>query len=253
MIKVENITTSGWEAALRGMRNPMNSWDKSDTKWGESRGENGLIAYSVPRIGRNDLGLMRSLYQAGTECRKYLRMIHVSMDITAPLYWYKEFDTYKVGVSSNGCSTMHKLFDKKFEVSDFSFDGGSDAISGDKHISRIVRQMNVLRSAYLKADTLREVMTPEQLQNTVEELHCRNLEEMKKAIWRTAVQQLPSAYNQKRTIDMNYENVFNILHQREGHRLTEWNSFVEILKSLPYVKEISRGLAIPKLKKEEKQ
>ena len=212
MIKVENIDVCGFEHAIRGMRNPMNSWDNSDSEY--RKGIDGMsIDASMAnnyQIGKYDLDLMKRLYKAGTEHRKYLRQIFVSMDITAPLYWWKEFDTYKVGIVSNSCSTMHKIHAKEFELDDFSHE-------------------HLLRSAL------------DNLSGTIETLNKYRvvyLESKDKAYWWQMIQLLPSSYNQKRTITMNYENVMNIIHQRTGHKLDEWNEFVKILNGLPYVKEI---------------
>ena len=208
MIKVENIEVWGFKHAIRGMRNPMNSWDKSDSYF---RGE---TSWSV---GKNDLDLMRRLYKAGTEHRKYLRQISVSMDITAPLYWWKEFDTYKVGTVANSCSTMHKIHDKFFDVDDFScehlqeFWDSSDAEYREA-LKTTIRALNNAREIYLKTKD--------------------------KKYWWYMIQLLPSSYNQRRTITMNYENVMTIIKQRTGHKLDEWNQFVETLKGLPYITEI---------------
>jgi hypothetical protein len=203
MIKVENIQVHGFEAAVRGMRNPLESWSRSD-----SVGET---------IGDADLELMRKLYKAGTEHRKYLRMITVTMDVTAPLYWWKEEETYRVGTVSNSCSTMHKLTAKKFELQDFSFD---KIDIYDMRASRaaygVVEVLNEYRDAYLKETD----------------------ETKKKKLWYTMIQLLPSSYNQKRTLFMNYEVVMNIINQRSGHKLDEWNEFVKIIFNLPYIAEI---------------
>ena len=209
MLKVENIDVWGFEHAIRGMRNPLNSWDKSDSRYiavGEHYED---IKYV---IGESDLGLMKRLYKAGPEHRKYLRQIFVSMDITAPLYWWKEFDTYKVGTVANSCSTMHKIAAKEFEYSDFSIEhlclGARDAILHD-----VIEAMNYYRKQYLETKD--------------------------KEWWWQLIQLLPSSYNQKRTITMNYENVVTMIKQRSGHKLDEWRNFVEVLKQLPYIKEIT--------------
>lgn len=225
MIKVENIEVWGFEHAIRGMRNPLNSWDKSDShrcKWEmtESCDECGkLSAYDdgvclsdeeFYCVGDKDLDLMKRLFNAGTEHRKYLRQIFVSMDIVAPLYLWKEFDTYKVGTVSNSCSTMHKIGAKEFTVEDFSHehltDGAMDALSD------LIDELNLQRNYWL--DT------------------------KEKCYWWGMIQLLPSSYNQRRTVTMNYENVFAIIHQRTGHKLDEWNEFVKVLKTLPYVMDI---------------
>ena len=197
MIQVEKIEVWGFEHAIRGMRNPMNSWDKSDS--------------TTAVIGTNDLDLMKRLYKAGTEHRKYLRQIFVSMDITAPLYWWKEFDTYKVGTVANSCSTMHKIAAKKFELDDFSVEhltGHSIDI-----LSLLIGDLNVFRNVYLQTKDKKE--------------------------WWQMIQLLPSSYNQKRTVTMNYENAISMIRQRTGHKLDEWNEFVKILENLPYIKEIT--------------
>ncbi len=231
MIKVENIDWWGFEHAIRGMRNPMNSWDKSDSYMcddkhcGSCKQNPEIRDCSQPDgfiVGSHDLALMKRLYKAGTEHRKYLRQIFVSMDITAPLYWWKEFDTYKVGTVSNSCSTMHKIAAKEFELDDFSHD-------------HIVEQCIGIKCGYSIEPMIG-------LKSTISLLNdCRKkyLEEHDKKYWYTMVQLLPSSYNQKRTITMSYENVITMIRQRTGHKLDEWNNFVEILNGLPYVREIT--------------
>ena len=240
MLKVEHISVWGFEHAIRGMRNPMNSWDKSDSHecpadYTECHGCT-LAAYcnlsaNMYIVGLNDLDLMRRLYKAGPEHRKCLRQIFVSMDITAPLYWWKEFDTYKVGTVANSCSTMHKIHAKKFELDDFSneylihFESstdkkgipqimeGTDCVITPLGILRdTIRMLNVCRAAYLKTKD--------------------------KKYWWQMIQLLPSSYNQKRTVTMNYENVVSIIKQRSNHKLDEWHILIDYLESLPYVKEI---------------
>ncbi len=205
MIKVENIETWGFEHAIRGMRNPMNSWDKSDSGWGEYTDD--LNSFD---IGLNDLDLMRRLYKAGTEHRKYLRQIFVSLDIIAPLYWWKEFDTYKVGTVANSCSTMHKIAAKEFELDDFSHEHLFE--SSISVLDKVIDELNEWRAFYLESKNKKE--------------------------WWQLIQLLPSSYNQRRTVTMNYENVMTIIKQRTGHKLDEWNQFVETLKGLPYITEI---------------
>ena len=205
MIKVENIETYGWEAAIRGMRNPMNSWAKSDSTFlidgmGEYRD-----------VGDNDLDLMQRLYKAGTEHRKYLRMITATMDITAPLYWWKEFDTYKVGTVANSCSTMHKIHAKEFTFDDFSTDHLED-FSWNR-LDDLIGHLNICRNKYI--------------------------ETKEKQWWWQMIQLLPSSYNQRRTVQMSYENVMAMIRQRENHKLDEWREFVGVLKDLPYVREIT--------------
>lgn len=206
MLKVENLRTFNWQSALRGMRNPMNSWAKSDSTFDE----NG----NVINIGENDLRLMKSLFKAGTEHRKYLRQIFVSMDITAPLYWISELDTYKVGTVRNSCSFMHKGVSKPFEMADFStHDSLIDGTPKNaKTWETILDTLNQLREEYLDTKD----------NNIFQQIRCL----------------LPSGYNLRFTITMNYENVFTIIHQRSGHRLEEWNELIEVLKTLPYVQEL---------------
>jgi hypothetical protein len=214
MIKVENIEVYGWEAAIRGMRNPMNSWEKSDSHFTEvfEDTENLRDYYiSGAELGANDLDLMNRLYKAGTEHRKYLRMITATMDITAPLYWWKEFDTYKVGTVANSCSTMHKIHAKEFTFDDFSTDHLED-FSWNR-LDDLIGHLNICRNRYI--------------------------ETKEKQWWWQMIQLLPSSYNQRRTVQMSYENVMAMIKQRENHKLDEWVEFVGILKDLPYVREIT--------------
>lgn len=212
MIKVEKIDVNGFEAAIRGMRNPMNSLDKSDSEYRKGIDGMSIDASMVNnyQIGKNDLDLMKRLYKAGPEHRKYLRMIHVTMDVTAPLYWWKEYDTYKVSTVANSCSTMHKIHAKEFTLDDFSTDHLTPVNMDILNI--VIGQLNVARNYFI---------------NTKD-----------KTAWWQMIQLLPSSYNQKRTLDLNYETIINIIHQRTGHKLDEWNSFVEELKKLPYLAEI---------------
>lgn len=209
MIKVENIETMGWRGALRGMRNPLNSWDKSDSHFGGNNDD-------VLIIGPNDLNLMQRLYKGGTEHRKYLRQVMVSMDITAPLYWWKEFDTYKVGTTANSCSTMHKIQAKEFTLEDFSIEHLTAP-----SLSRFMLIINIMNSYRQEFN-----------------------ETKSKDAWWQMIQLLPTSYNQKRTVTMNYENVFSMIRQRTGHKLDEWNTFVKTLKELPYVVAIDPSLAL---------
>ena len=224
MIKVENIDIWGFEHAIRGMRNPLNSWAKSDSdvafhalenfkpndpmadKYREWNDKYGLNF----KLGPNDLDLMQRLYNAGPEHRKYLRQIFVSLDNTAPLYWWKEFDTYKIGTVSNSCSTMHKIHAKEFDLDDFSHEHLNDF--NTEWLDKTVERLNTYRRSYVQSKD--------------------------KNIWWQLIQMLPSSYNQKRTITMNYENAVTMIKQRSGHKLDEWNEFVDILKDLPYLKEI---------------
>ena len=213
MIRVEHVEVFNFEGAIRGLRNPMNSWDKSDSKK-SSHAPNDWI------IGKNDLNLMRTLYNAGSEHRKYLRQIFVSMDITAPLYWWKEFDTYKIGTTADSCSTMHKIHAKEFELDDFSH----EHLKEDSYqiLNNVCGILNDWRYIYLNGS-----------------VWC---EKHDKEVWWQMIQLLPSSYNQKRTVTMNYENVVTMIRQRTGHKLDEWREFVEILKDLPYVKDIMNAM-----------
>lgn len=222
-IKIENIQTMGWEGALRGMRNPLNSWDKADSAYASDieRTDTNVAAYGdkLERydfvIGQNDLALCLKLIKAGSEHRKFLRMIHVQMDITAPLYWWKEFDTYKVSTTSNSCSTMHKIADKPFETDDFSHDHLLRAFTVD--LNRLIGVLNVARDEFLERND--------------------------KAFWWQMIQLLPTSYNQRRTVDMSMETVLNILHQRSHHKLDEWIELCDtMLKEIPYCQEFYNAM-----------
>lgn len=211
MIKVEHIDVYGWHSAIRGMRNPMNSWEKSDTStWDE--------------IGNADMKLMKKLVRGGSEHRKFMRQIYVSMDITAPLYWWKEFDTYKVGTTANSCSTMHKLMEKPFTREDFSFE--KLEITGDDLINERIEELNYIRETYMNYDSL---VARGKLTEGID----------KKTVWYTLVELLPSAYNQKRTVTMNYEVAYNMIQQRSGHKLDEWREFVSVLLDLPNMEKLT--------------
>lgn len=212
MLKVENTETCGWEAAIRGMRNPKNSWDKSDSEWKYYGGD---CYKGVFVIGKNDLDLMMRLRNAGTDHRKYLRMITVYCDITAPLYWYKEYDTYKVGTVANSCSTMHKIHAKEFVLDDFSHEHLIDT----SLFEAIINELNIYRDIYNNYDK----QTDEY-----------KAEFSKKDIWWQMIQLLPSAYNQKRTAELNYEVLANMYESRHNHKLDEWHTFCDWIKSLPY-------------------
>ena len=217
MLEVRNIDVWGLEHAIRGMRNPMNSWSKSDSRM---RCGTGKLSGNYYVVGEKDLELMHKLYKAGTEHRKYLRQIFVSLDILAPLYFWKEFDTYKIGTVSNSCSTMHTLADHEFELKDFSYEHLllDDVFDNICVLESVITVLNDFRNIYLISD-----------------------KKNKKAWWQM-IQLLPSSYNQLRTITMNYENVVSIIHQRENHKLDEWRVLVDELKSnLPYIKEIMYG------------
>lgn len=248
MIKIEKTEVVGWEAAIRGMRNPKNSWDRMDSEFNrdvdcgnyESCGQcdHSFTQESCDRhIGPNDHKLMMQLAGGGPVHAKYRRMITVYVDITAPLYWWKEFDTYKVGTVANSCSTMHKLPDKEFEESDFScehligdddFCWENDLMTGPECrstpvniLSYTIDALNTYRDKFLKTKT--KPMKDES----------KRAELMKK-YWRQMIQLLPSSYNQKRTIMLNYEVLAGIYPMRKNHPLDEWHVFCDWIKSLPY-------------------
>ena len=205
MLKIENFEVLGWEHAIRGMRNPMNSWEKSDSGW-EPQFDTvqGPVAGEFV-IGPNDYALMKNLRNAGTDHRKFMRMITVYLDITAPLYWWKEFDTYKVGTVANSCSTMHKIHAKEFTLEDFSCEKLYDPL-GD--LRPIVDRLNVYRERYLKTKDKND--------------------------WWQMIQLLPTSYNQKRTVMLNYEVLANIYKSRRNHKLDEWHTFCDWIEELPY-------------------
>lgn len=217
MIKIENIvapSTEQWEAIIRGCRNPMNSWNKSDSYYPEEYRYGDLPSDAVD-IGDNDLNLMKRLCSAGTDHRKFMRMITVYVDITAPLYWLKEMDQYKVGTVSNSCSTMHKIHAKEFTLNDFSH----EHLINISLLEKIIDELNMCRNAYNDYDKLTDEYKPEL---------------SKKDVWYQLVQLLPSSYNQRRTYLLNYEVLANIYKSRRNHRLDEWVEFCEWIKTLPY-------------------
>lgn len=228
MIKLENCEVVGWEHAIRGMRNPMNSWGKSDTctqgpVWcGEFCGNSECSCETGLNIGPNDHDLMMRLTNGGPVHAKYRRMIAVYVDITAPLYWWKEFDTYKVGTVSNSCSTMHKIHEKVFTLEDFSCEHLIDECMGDELFAPL---------SYLK-------MTINSLNG------CRNayLETKDKKYWWQMIQLLPSSYNQRRTIMLNYEVLVGIYRDRKTHKLDEWRDFCAWIEKLPFSEIITGGI-----------
>ena len=200
MIKIENIlepSAMQWETVIMGARNPMNSWKKSDSQY---------YAHDCFDIGNNDLDLMTKLVKAGTDHRKFMRMIVVYADITAPLYWWKEYDTYKVGTVANSCSTMHKIHEKEFTLDDFSCEHCPSFING--------------------------------VMETLENWRKMYLETKNKEYWYSIIQLLPSSYNQKRTVMLNYEVLKNMYHSRKNHKLDEWKAFCDFIEQLPYAKEL---------------
>ena len=215
MLKCKVLGINGVDHAIRGMRNPMNSWSKSDSCWKDSElnpvyhddFNDGVTAYS---IGENDKDLMKRLFKGGTEHRKYLRMIQVYVDITAPLYWWKEFDTYKIGTVCNSCSTMHKIHSKDFTLDDFSHEHLSCGEYGNVEMMKcVIDCLNVARGKFIETKD--------------------------KSEWWQMIQLLPSSYNQKRTVMLNYEVVVNIINQRKNHKLDEWHQLVDEFKQLPMI------------------
>lgn len=214
MIKIENTEIFGWEAAIRGMRNPMNSWDKSDS----------VFCDTTYYIGNNDLKLMRNLVNAGNDHGKFARMINVTMDITAPLYWWKEFDTYKVGTVANSCSTMHKIHAKEFTLDDFSFDDfeGLDTGVTSLYVDEYGKCMNLSQIVMASCEELRKAF----------------LKTGDVRYWRYLIQLLPSSYNQRRTVQLNYQVLWNMYNARKNHKLDEWRDFCIRIRELPYFNAI---------------
>ena len=221
MIKVENAEVFNIPGAVRGMRNPLNSWNLSDSNIIEKEVEynDGTVTKEYTyEIGHKDLDLMKRLLDAGPSHRKFLRQIFVCADITAPLYWFKEFDTYKVATTANSCSTMHKIHSKEFTKEDFSMEhlfieeGRYDFVNP---MEKIIEALNAARSLYLATND--------------------------KKYWWQMVQLLPSSYNQKRTITMDYETLLNIYETRKDHKLDEWNDFRKFIETLPYTKELFKN------------
>lgn len=213
MLKISNFEVMGWEHAIRGMRNPMNSWEKSDSEVSVCECEHWPhdIKKSFACLGSNDHDLMMQLRKTGTDHRKFMRMIVVYVDITAPLYWWKEFDTYKVGTVANSCSTMHKIAAKEFTLEDFSCEHLSEPSL--KNLRSVIKCMNDYREEFLK----------------VKDKHN----------WWQMIQLLPSSYNQKRTIMLNYEVLANIYKSRRNHKLDEWHIFCDWIEELPYSEVIT--------------
>ena len=219
MIKFENTEVTGWEHAIRGMRNPLESWGKSDSGFcmdtlacHSCKLNRNSCKYCMEEhafiIGPNDLDLMKRLRNAGTDHRKFMRMITVYVDITASLYWWKEFDTYKVGTVANSCSTMHKIHEKEFTLEDFSCEH-LDMLSTDMMIQHILPVLNINRNLFIETKN--------------------------KKYWWQMIQLLPSSYNQKRTVMLNYEVLANIYKSRKNHKLDEWSvGFISWIESLPY-------------------
>ena len=207
MLKIENAETFGWEAAIRGMRNPKNSWSKSDSRW-SSPDENGTNA-PMFIVGENDLKLASALANSGADDGKFLRMIHVQLDVTAPLYWHKEADQYKVGTVTDSCSTMHKIHAKEFTLDDFSHE---HLYSPLHDLKPTVDLLNVYRERFLDTKD--------------------------KEDWWQLIQLLPSSYNQRRTWDLNYAVLRNIYHARRNHKLDEWHTLCDWIETLPYAEDL---------------
>lgn len=201
MIKIERTDVMNFENAMRGARNPLNSWARYDSSYDEK----GNFVF-----GENDLSLAKRLCSAGTDHRKFVRMIFVSVDVTAPLYWWKEYDTYKVGTVANSTSTMHKITSKPFELSDFSVDHMNE--EGIKAMEKVI--------------------------DTLEELRLKYVETKDRTLWYTIIQLLPSSYNQMRTCTLNYENLVNIYYARRNHKLAEWHTYCDWIRGLPYFEEL---------------
>lgn len=236
MLKIENTEVLGWEHAIRGMRNPMNSWEKSDSNFfDDSEGHvcnicQGRGSISLIEIGPNDYTLMKNLRNAGTDHRKFMRMITVYLDITAPLYWWKEFDTYKVGTVANSCSTMHKIAAKEFTLEDFSCEHlleSKDVDVPDNSCCNynwnwegcgIIAPIDILEETIGMLNRARKMF----------------LETKDKKYWWQMIQLLPSSYNQKRTVMLNYEVLANIYKSRRNHKLDEWHTFCDWISELPY-------------------
>lgn len=234
MIKIENVQICGWEPAIRGMRNPLNSWTKSDSKtcnWCEENDENPGFCDELTVqskhgsciiVGDNDKDLMERLAKGGPAHAKYRRFITVYLDIVAPLYWWKEFETYKVGTDSNSCSTMHKIADKEFTLDDFSHEHLEEA--SERQLYSVILLMNYWRTVYLNGGMV----------DGLTEDGCPIVWDKKdKRAWWQMIQLLPSSYNQRRTIKLNYETLYRIYHDRKGHKLDEWNEFCSWIESLP--------------------
>lgn len=226
MIEIENIEVFGFETAIRGMRNPLNSWDKSDSYQSEftNDGKNGFV------IGKNDLALMKKLVRAGSDHRKFLRMINVTMDIVAPLYWWKEFDTYKVGTVANSCSTMHKIHDKEFTLADFSCENLHD--TSDKTATNVYANDEGGYDCWGPFDILCLII------DSLNHNRKKFIETKNKDYWWQMIQLLPSSYNQRRTVQLNYETLRNMYFARKNHKLDEWQRFCAQIETLFYFKEI---------------
>ena len=220
MLKIENVEVVGWEHAIRGMRNPKNSWDKSDTHMIPTDYIRGVDI--ADKIGPNDQKLMMTLRNAGTDQRKFMRMSTVYLDISASLYWWKEFDTYKVGTVANSCGTMHKIHAKEFTLEDFS----CEHVLRDNSVT-----INYVENDFRILNNLQWLMLTIDLLNAMREAYLKTKD---KVFWWQMIQLLPSSYNQKRTVMCNYEVLCNMYKSRKDHRLDEWHDFCDWMETLPY-------------------
>ena len=219
MIEITNVKTFNFEGAIRGMRNPLNSWDKSDSGYQQIIIDGHFDGVEFI-IGPNDLSLMKKLIKSGSDHRKFMRQIFVGMDINAPLYWWKEFDTYKVGTTANSCSTMHTIHKKEFVLDDFSHEKLGESVPvGNIELNiaweclvQTIRVLNTARQWYLDTND--------------------------KKYWHIMIQLLPTSYNQKRTVTLTYENLINMYHARKNRKWDEWHTFCECVESMPYAKEL---------------
>ena len=208
MIRIEDVEVMGIRKAIKGMRNALNSWDKSDSGYMVDEKLDG-VQFSYFKIGEKDMKLCKNLIKAGSPDRKFLRMIHVQADVIAPLYWWKEYDTYKVGTVANSCSTMHTIHKRDLTLDDFSYE----------HLIPVA--LDCLNETIKTINTARQFVVEMKL----------------KEDWWQMIQLLPSSFNQMRTIDLNYENLLSIYRQRKGHKLDEWREFCKWIETLPYMKE----------------
>lgn len=244
MLKISDFEVMGWEHAIRGMRNPMNSWEKSDSEFSVCECEQWPhdIKKSLVELGPNDLDLMKRLRNAGTDHLKFMRMITVYVDITAPLYWWKEFDTYKVGTVANSCSTMHKIAAKKFTMEDFSCEHLFDEDSLPPYEERVdIEHCEPLAAIDVNGQWC--YYTPKTFVrmtcNVLNHFRDLYLKTKDKKYWWQMIQLLPSSYNQKRTIMLNYEVLANIYKSRRNHKLDEWHIFCDWIEELPYSEVIT--------------
>ena len=230
MLKIENTEVMGWEHAIRGMRNPKNSWEKSDSVFTQHELEDWPhnTVKTFDDLGPNDLKLMMTLRNAGTDHRKFMRMIAVYVDITAPLYWWKEFDTYKVGTVANSCSTMHKIHAKEFTTEDFSHEHLLEP--KDVHLP----DDSCCNETWEGCGVIAPIDILEETVHMLNKARKMFLETNDKKYWWQMIQLLPTSYNQKRTVMLNYEVLANIYKSRKDHKLDEWHTFCDWIKSLPY-------------------